>query len=129
VDSTLMGTNEALRFHQSGEMKILAIYDDKTYPGLENVPTSFSLGIDFKFPLSYRFYAPKDTPQDRIDYLADAFKKALDDPELKQKVAAQACLITYQRGAPLEKAILEEGALLERIAKKYNLIDLKKKKK
>jgi tripartite-type tricarboxylate transporter receptor subunit TctC len=128
VDSTLMGTNEAVRFHKSGEMKVLAVYDDKTYPGLENVPTSFSLGIDFKFPLSYRFYAPKDTPQERIDYLADAFKKALDDPELKEKVAAQSCLITYRRGAALEKAILDEGKLLERIAIKYNLIDLKKKK-
>ncbi len=128
VDSTLMGTNEAVRFHKSGEMKVLAVYDDKTYPGLEDVPTSFSLGIDFKFPLSYRFYAPKGTPQERIDYLADAFKKALDDPELKKRVAAQSCLITYQRGAPLEKAILDEGKLLERIAKKYNLMNLKKKK-
>ncbi len=128
VDSTLMGTNEAVRFHKSGEMKVLAVYDDKTYPGLENVPTSYSLGINFKFPLSYRFYAPKGTPQDRIDYLADAFKKALDDPELKEKVAAQSCLITYKRGAALEQAILDEGKLLERIAKKYDLIDLKKKK-
>jgi tripartite-type tricarboxylate transporter receptor subunit TctC len=128
VDSTLMGTNEAVRFHKSGEMKVLAVYDERKYPGLENVPTSFSLGINFKFPLSYRFYAPKGTPQDRIDYLADAFKKALDDPELQEKVSAQSCLITYQRGAALEKAILDEGKLLERIAKKYNLMDLKKKK-
>ncbi|MBW1697696.1 MAG: tripartite tricarboxylate transporter substrate binding protein [Deltaproteobacteria bacterium] len=129
VDSTLMGTNEAIRFHKSGEMRVLGIYGEKPYPGLEEVPTSYALGIPFKFPLSYRFYAPRGTPKDRIEYLADAFKKALDDPELQRKVAAQSCLITYKRGEELKSAIMEEGKLLERIAKKYNLMNLKKKKK
>ncbi len=128
VDSTLMGTNEAIRFHKSGEMKILGVYSDQKYPGLEDVPTSYSLGIEFNFPLSYRFYAPKDTPTARIDFLADAFKKALEDPELQKKVNAQSCLITYKRGDALKTAITEEGKLLERIAKKYGLMNMKKKK-
>ncbi len=129
VDSTLFSTAEALPFQKSGEMKIIGVYSSHQYPGMENVPTTASVGLDVNIEPVYRLLVPKGTPQNRIDYLANAVGKAMQNKELLQKIKDMSCLPAFAKGEELKESFAKEQKMITALAKKHNLIGLKKKKK
>lgn len=81
VDGLILTYPELKSHIESGELKILAnVGETKTKP-LEDVPTIKELGVDVGLDAYYAFVAPKDIPEDVLDILHDAFKKALEDPD------------------------------------------------
>jgi tripartite-type tricarboxylate transporter receptor subunit TctC len=62
----------------------LAVGGDKPFPGLPNVPTFKSLGVDLYAQAVYRSYiAPKGLPDSVYQTLVKAIKVAVDDPQWK----------------------------------------------
>jgi len=49
------------------------------------VPTTKEAGVDFIFSAWNAMVAPKGTPKEIVDKLADALGKALDDPTTKER--------------------------------------------
>jgi tripartite-type tricarboxylate transporter receptor subunit TctC len=72
----------------AGKAKALAIAAKKRSPLLPNVPTSFEQGMpEFDCAPFYAVFAPKGTPREIIDKLANALNKGLDDPAVRKRFA------------------------------------------
>ena len=64
---------------KAGTIKAYAIAAPERLESLPHVPTTKELGVDFIFSAWNAMVAPKGTPKDIVDKLADALSKALDD--------------------------------------------------
>lgn len=71
---------------QAGELRALAVIMEKRHPALPDVPCTPELGIDYTHGLMRALAVKKGTPPDRIKYLHDVIKKALDTPVYKKFV-------------------------------------------
>jgi tripartite-type tricarboxylate transporter receptor subunit TctC len=71
----------------SGSVKAYAISADQRLAKLPNVPTAKEAGVDFKMDIWAGMFAPKGTPKEIVDKLADALNKALDDREVSKRLA------------------------------------------
>lgn len=65
-----------------GEIKVLGVFSQKRVENYPDVPTLGESGFYDKWYGSARcIVAPAGTPQEVIDFYADAFKKTMEDPE------------------------------------------------
>jgi tripartite-type tricarboxylate transporter receptor subunit TctC len=71
----------------SGTVKGYAIGADQRLAKLPNLPTAKEGGLDFKMDIWAGIFAPKGTPQEIVDKLAQAVDKALDDPAVVKRLA------------------------------------------
>ncbi len=90
--STLGGHSEVL-YEQAGDIKQyleakqlrpLIIFAHKRHPAFPDLPCSEELGYGITLPQFRGIVAKKGVPADRIQILADAFKKAIETPEWKK---------------------------------------------
>jgi putative tricarboxylic transport membrane protein len=122
VDLTIMGTNEAAPYQSSGEMRTLAVYAPERVSGpFVDVPTAKEQGVDYVQPVSYWFFAPPGTPDARVQYLADALEKAMQNESVLKRLKELTMLPTFKRGEELRKAIEEQGKRLFNLADVYDL--------
>lgn len=77
---------ETLPLIEAGKLKSLAVIMEKRHPALPTVPCSAELGINYTHGLMRAWGVKKGTPPDRIKYLHDVIKKALDVPVYKKFV-------------------------------------------
>jgi tripartite-type tricarboxylate transporter receptor subunit TctC len=70
---------------KAGTIKAYAIAAPERLESLPHVPTTKELGVDFIFSAWNAMVAPKGTPKDIVDKLADALSKALDDAVIRER--------------------------------------------
>jgi tripartite-type tricarboxylate transporter receptor subunit TctC len=70
---------------KGGTIKVYAIAAPQRLESLPDVPTTKEAGIDFVFSAWNAMVAPKGTPKEIVDKLADALSKALDDPTTRKR--------------------------------------------
>ena len=74
---------------KGGKIKAYAVSDDQRSPALPDVPSAKEAGdSQYMFNVWSAVLAPKGTPKDAVDKLADALNKTLDDPETAKKLIA-----------------------------------------
>jgi len=71
----------------SGTLKAYAITGGERLAALPDVPTAREAGLDFQMSIWGGLFAPKGTPKEAIDALADALAKAHDDPAVEKRLA------------------------------------------
>jgi tripartite-type tricarboxylate transporter receptor subunit TctC len=72
---------------RAGTVKALAIATKKRSRLLPDVPTSFEQGLpEFDCAPFYAVFAPKGTPKEIVDKLADALSKGLDEPAVRTRL-------------------------------------------
>jgi tripartite-type tricarboxylate transporter receptor subunit TctC len=72
---------------KAGTIKVYAVAAPQRLPSLPDVPTTGEAGVDFIFRAWNAMVAPKGTPKEIVDKLADALNKALDDPGVEARYA------------------------------------------
>lgn len=83
-DQTTNTTNQI----RSGKIKGYAVTTKEPVPSLPDLPTLASSGLpEFEIAVWHGLYAPKGTPQDVIDKLAQALQAALKDPKVIERFA------------------------------------------
>jgi tripartite-type tricarboxylate transporter receptor subunit TctC len=70
---------------KAGTIKVYAIAAPERLSSLPEVPTTAEGGVDFIFSAWNAMVAPKGTPKEIVDKLADALSKALDDPAVQKR--------------------------------------------
>ncbi|WP_201835442.1 Bug family tripartite tricarboxylate transporter substrate binding protein [Microvirga zambiensis] len=69
---------------RAGKIKPLVYYGEKRHPEYPDVPTAREEGFDIALEIWNGYAAPKGTPRPVIDKLAEAIRKMLDDPAVKE---------------------------------------------
>jgi tripartite-type tricarboxylate transporter receptor subunit TctC len=72
----------------SGTLKAYGVSASNRLDTLPDVPTAKEAGINYQMSIWAGMFAPKGTPKDVIEKLAQALDKALDDPSVKSRVSA-----------------------------------------
>jgi len=118
VEMVASALGDVQRFIEQGQLKALAIGSTARFPLAPNIPTFIEQGFKVEGGSSRGLIAPKGTPQEYIDLLAQATEKALKDPELIKKANDIALPLDYMSpsayGAYLQKSDRELAALWKR---------------
>ena len=84
------GGNVVQPFIKDGRARALLVTGDTRSPALPDVPTSKEAGLPQFVIYGWQgVLAPKDTPLPIIDRLSAEIKKALESPDLKNRLSAQ----------------------------------------
>lgn len=106
IDACVPSSSSAIPYIESGKLQSIGIFAPERLDLLPSVPTfSESTGITVpSVGISSRgFAAPKDTPQEIIDFLEKAFKKALNDPEFLEQAEKMGIPINYRSAKEFEE--------------------------
>jgi tripartite-type tricarboxylate transporter receptor subunit TctC len=71
----------------SGSVKGYAVGADRRLEKVPNVPTAKEAGLNYTMDIWAGMFAPKGTPKEIVDKLAQALDKALDDPAVVKRVS------------------------------------------
>ena len=90
VDEVVMPVSTALGHIRAGKVRALAVLTEKRIAALPEVPTGIEAGVPgFTMPLWYGMFAPAGTPPDIVSRLSREIIKALESPDVREKLAAQ----------------------------------------
>jgi tripartite-type tricarboxylate transporter receptor subunit TctC len=99
VDATAADVPSHLEYVKDGRIRILAVTHDKRLPQIPDVPTAKEAGYDINLGVTRAIFAPKGTPKEIVDKIADAYKKACSDPAVIKKIEDMGNLMTYMDAA------------------------------
>jgi tripartite-type tricarboxylate transporter receptor subunit TctC len=89
VDEVVMPVSTALVHIRAKKVRPLAVLTDERIPSLPDVPTGIEAGVPgFTMPLWYGMFAPAGTPRDIVSRLSRELIKALETPDLRQRLTA-----------------------------------------
>lgn len=124
VDCAFDNVGSVFKRVLSGEVRGLAVTDVERSKFLPNVPCTKELGMATVISSSTRGVgAPKGTPADVIKVVETAFLKAIESPEMKQKMDAVGLALKPMVGATYAKYYADTQAL----SKKYTEWALKQR--
>jgi tripartite-type tricarboxylate transporter receptor subunit TctC len=117
AEVAMFSTSEYKSFQPMG-IKALAILAPERHPDFPGLPTAKEQGYDVNFCVDNWWFAPAGTPEDRVEALADAFAKAMEDPEVVGPFEAQTISPTFLRGEELAAHVAEVDAQIQAAAAK-----------
>jgi tripartite-type tricarboxylate transporter receptor subunit TctC len=85
IDAAAINAAEAIQYVESDQMRVLAVMSEERYPDMPNVPTFKELGYNVISGSSRGISAPPGTPDEVVEILGEAFRKALNDPDFLKK--------------------------------------------
>jgi tripartite-type tricarboxylate transporter receptor subunit TctC len=87
VDEVILGVAPAMPFIRAGRVRPIVVLSEKRLALLPEVPTGEEAGVPgFKIAIWYGMFAPAGTPRDVVSRLHAEIVKALQDPELLQRM-------------------------------------------
>ena len=117
----LLNVASSLPHIQGGRLRPLAVTSLKRNPALPDVPT-FSESIpDFDFAEWFALAAPRDTPDEIIEKIYAAVKKAASTPEFAAKVSAAGMVVDLQTPAEFRGFLVAQIAKLADLVKRANI--------
>jgi putative tricarboxylic transport membrane protein len=120
IDITFYSPAEVLAQVEAGNIRVLAVMSEKSHPLLPGVPTLSELGIKLVAGSWRGITAPKGTPEDRIEILHQAFKKALESEAILELSRNTGFSIDYLGPDAFGKYMDEENRKYQRILEKIN---------
>jgi tripartite-type tricarboxylate transporter receptor subunit TctC len=90
VDAAFQGIATVNSLIKAGKVRLVGVTTPRRMPQFPDVPTVSDSGLaGFEFNSWFALMAPAGTPRAIVNRMADEVKKALDDPEVKEKLNAQ----------------------------------------
>ena len=121
VDVCSTNVGIVLGMVQGNKLRGLGVYTDKRLSAISDVPTLTEQGVNY-VDGSYRGYvAPKATPKEIIEILADGMEKVSQDPQHKKACAAQNMVADFKKGDALKSFLAKKDEELRMIVKEMKL--------
>lgn len=111
VDAVSVSPAEVSTQVASGDLKVLAVMADERVESLPDVPTLKESGIDLSIGTWRGLAVPKDTPDEVVKQLEDAFGKTAQKDEFKATLEKLNYGFRYENEAGFQKLIEEQDAL------------------
>ena len=105
---------EYSRFKSVG-LRAIAYCDPERHPAIPEVPTSHEQGIAVTHINMQFWWAPKNTPQSRVEYLGDVLEKAMQTDSVQQRMAQIQSDPVVVRGAAMLEAVEERRAAISSV--------------
>ena len=113
---------DVLQYLKAGQLKPLVIFAEKRHASFPDVPTSRELGVDVTLPQFRGIVAKKGTPPDRVNALAEAFRKAMETPKWKEFATEWYFWPdSYMGPEQFGKWVAGEVELLDKLVKEFGL--------
>lgn len=112
ADIAVFGTD--VYQQQAGSLRALALLSARRNAAIPDVPTAKELGYDAVFDNPDLWLAPKGVPQDRLDVLREALRKATETDLVKQ--GAMGSEIVFKVGPELEADMAAREEVLGKTA-------------
>ncbi|MEO8319276.1 MAG: tripartite tricarboxylate transporter substrate binding protein [Bradyrhizobium sp.] len=111
-----------LQHIKSGSLRPIAIGAPKRAPTAPDVPTTAEVGMpDLLIENWYGMIAPAGTPENLVNILNAVTNQAMDDPQVKQKLADQGLTVAGNRPKQFRDYILAESQKWARVIKAAGL--------
>lgn len=101
----------------SGDFRALAVYGDERNGALPDVQTFTELGSPYSFTQNLGVWAPKDTPQEIIDLIAEAAEKACAEEGFVSNMSNVGQKVSYLNGPDYTEVL--KGAFADSEAVSY----------
>lgn len=89
VDEVIVSVPSSLPMIKSGKVRPLAVLSERRVGPLPEVPTAIESGVkDFQISIWYALFAPAGTPRAVVSRLSQEVIKALESPDLRQRMIA-----------------------------------------
>jgi tripartite-type tricarboxylate transporter receptor subunit TctC len=121
VDAVAVSPAEVSAYVRSGEFRMLAVMADGRSPGFEDVPTLKERNIDLAIQTWRGLGVPKDTPQEVVDILVEAARKAADEPGFRDSLAKATLGFAYVDAAAFEAAIKQDREFFKQLIDKVGI--------
>jgi len=118
VDVTQFSTAEYTAFSPKG-LKGLAFLGPERHPSYPDIPTAKEQGIDVTACVSDWFLAPKGTPPEVTGVFADAIKRALQTPAMKEFFERDLRDPNFLEGEALREQIEAEAELVRTVVARH----------
>lgn len=90
---------------KDGNLKALGVTSSERIPGLEDVPTLAEQGFDVDWQMFRVVYVPAETPEDRVEMLADKFEALLGDADFEKLLVDMGEQPGFLRGEELDSKL------------------------
>ena len=95
VDAIAQTVGEVTQMVEEGQARVIGVQAAERLEKWPDVPTFKENGIDLVMNSARGFVAPAGTPKEIVEFLADAFKKAMDEPEYIEEMDKMGLPIYY----------------------------------
>lgn len=119
ADAAAGGQTEYLSLIESGQVRPLVVFASQRDPAMPDVPTVTEAGYgDGYFPVDYFIIVPKDTPDDVVTRLQEAFKAASETPSYREFLQKNSFQATFKPASEASSYLAEQLAGLAAEAKR-----------
>jgi len=108
---------------QRGDARLLALANTQRSKYNPNVPTLREQGLDIVASAVRGFLTPANVPQPIFDFLAKAFKDAINNPEHVAKMDKMGFPVAYLGPQEFTELVVKEDARVTQLAKQFKLFD------
>jgi len=105
----------------SGKLRALAVTTRKRLEALPTVPTVAESGYDYELAFWDGVFAPAKTPKEKTSQLATWFIEALNDPEVRSRIGAEAFVPDVVCGADFAATIRKEQDQFGSVIREANI--------
>jgi tripartite-type tricarboxylate transporter receptor subunit TctC len=99
----------------AGQLRCLAVFSEKRMAEFPDIPTAKEQGVDFVLGQWRGLAVPKGTPADRVKVLHDAFKAAMDDPDLQKLAEKGGIYLVYKGTEDFRRYIAEQNEFYKKL--------------
>ena len=121
VDAVAVSPGEVAAQVAGGKLRTLVVMADKRVKGFDNVPTLKERGIDLSIGTWRGLAAPKGTPPEVIAILAEATRKAADEPVIKEALDRLSMGQAYADGEAFRAAMKQDNEVFRQLVVKLGL--------
>jgi tripartite-type tricarboxylate transporter receptor subunit TctC len=114
VEVGVMPTSSIKNVGQKG-IRLLAFMGTERDAAFPDVPTMAEQGYPAEMCMTSWWFAPKGTPQDRVDILTEALEQAFNTDYVKQSYEDKAVDHVFLKGTALKDAIAKEAEAIHKI--------------
>lgn len=115
VDVISTVVSEMYSYVDSGEIRILAVSSPERSPLYPDIPTLKEKGFDIEMSLDFFLMAPKETPDEVMKVLEEAFGKAAQSDAVKQFLETGHIGADYRTGSEMTEKLKQDSEMFAKI--------------
>lgn len=121
VDVEFGPASEWAHLSKGGKVTVLAVSTEQRDPRFPDIPTFKELGYDVVMSTIHWIGAPAGTPDPIVNFLAEAFKKAVNEQSFKDTADNLGATAAWESPEGAMRSMEKLDQLYQRIVKKYDL--------